>query len=121
MIIYFSLSSIFHFASVAFQEVCQIIDMMSTMHYDNVCLIALWVLDIVSEWEILMQYLQVCGLLHPVDWGMEGCVISLACSSREVGLLSEIINLSFSKILMVLDLCRLGQCLERILLKLGLA
>ena len=43
---------------------------------------------ITPEWEILLQYLQVCGLLQPLDWGLEGCGISALTniSFHEVGL-----------------------------------
>ena len=73
--------------AVTFQAVDQIIILACAMHHDILCLLCK--LLIVPEWEILLQYLQVCGLLQPLEFGVEDCVIFAVTSMsfREMGLL----------------------------------
>ena len=69
--------------------------------------------SVIPDWEILLQYLPEYGLLHPLDWGWVSFV--------EEGFLCDIKKVSFSKLLVALDLPSFSQYLEIISLKLELA
>ena len=64
------LSNIFTVAPFAFQ----VIDQIAALSCGFVDLL-LNTFCTIAEWEILLQYFQVCGLLHSLDWVIAGWLI----------------------------------------------